>query len=226
MQFRAVLFDAGDILFDATDWRRWLFEELRTLGKASTYRALWDPWDERYLPKAHLGRAQWDDLFRQYMNEIGVTGDRFFWLQNKSQEKQKELYPTRKAFSGVPETLARMRDRGVKTGVLSDTESSADKVTASLGRLGMEGMFDAVVTSIDIGFCKPAPEAFRAALRALGTGAKDTVFVAHDPDEILGAADFGLDVIAFNSHDPRGATWVAARFEEIADIVLGNGSRT
>lgn len=220
MRFQAAIFDAGDILFDATDWRRWLFECLKTAGKAASYSELFDPWDERYLPQAHLGKAGWDDLFRDYMLERGLTAEEFAELLAHSERKKKELYAKREAFPGVRETLRRLKEAGVRTAVLTDSESPAPRAMKSLEALGIGEYFDALVSSVDIGVCKPSPVAFDAALAALDTKKENAVFIAHDPDEILGARDHGLAVIAFNSHDPRGATWVVELFTEIADLIL------
>jgi HAD superfamily hydrolase (TIGR01509 family) len=223
VRFRAAIFDAGDLLYDATDWRRWLVDELAARGIPKTYDELWDPWDERFLPAAHLGRATWEGQFAAYMAELGVTGAAFSDLTAKSEATKRALYPTRRMFPGVRETLDRLRAAGMRLAVLSDSESPAPKVRAGLDDLGLAGCFDAVVASIDIGARKPEPAAYAAALSALRATVDEAVFVGHDADEIRGARDFGLAVVAFNARDPEGADFLAGSFPAIADILLKGG---
>ena len=223
MRYRAAIFDAGDLLFDASRWRRWLLAELVGRGLPSSYDALWDPWDERFLPHAHLGKRTWAELFAAYIGELGITGEAYRSLYEKSEAQKEAIYAAREPFPGVPETLDRLRAAGVKLAVLSDSESPAPAVRKLLDGLGIGGRFDAVVASVDIGARKPEPAAYAAAVEALGVAKGETVFVAHDADEIRGARDFGLAVIAFNARDPEGAAFVAETFPRIADWILGEG---
>ncbi|GAG39702.1 unnamed protein product, partial [marine sediment metagenome] len=84
--------------------------------------------------------------------------------------------------------------------VLSDTESDEKNARRMLSSLGIEQYFDAVVTSRDIGYAKPAREAYQAAADALGVAPDRCGFVGHDADELAGAKEVGLCAIAYNSH--------------------------
>ena len=39
---RGLVFDMGDVLFDATVWRRWLLQQLQRMGLQAGYRSFFD----------------------------------------------------------------------------------------------------------------------------------------------------------------------------------------
>ncbi|MHB1489368.1 MAG: HAD family hydrolase [Cellulomonas sp.] len=61
-------------------------------------------------------------------------------------------------------------------GIVSNTHDE-DLVRAHLRGLGAAGLVDVVVTSVDVGWRKPHPAIYAAALNALGVDARDAVFV-------------------------------------------------
>ena len=94
---------------------------------------------------------------------------------------------------GVPALLAELRERGRRLALVSNTHS-AEMVRGHLAAMGIADAFDAVVTSVEVGYRKPRPEIFTAALEALGVEAVDAVFVgdSYHPD-FVGPTRMGMD---------------------------------
>ena len=67
---------------------------------------------------------------------------------------------------GALETLAALRHRGYRLGMISNTMSSLD-IPRSVEEFGWQGYFEAVILSSGVKVRKPAPEPFLAAARAL-----------------------------------------------------------
>jgi putative hydrolase of the HAD superfamily len=67
-----------------------------------------------------------------------------------------------------PGVLAGLRERGIKVGVLSNTTWSREWHESIFERDGLLDLIDAAVYTSEIPWTKPHPEAFRAALRAVG----------------------------------------------------------
>jgi putative hydrolase of the HAD superfamily len=66
----------------------------------------------------------------------------------------------------------------------------------SLDLLGIRPRLAAAVVSAEVGFVKPRPEPFRAALRALGAAAGECVFVGDNPAaDVAGAAALGMRTV-------------------------------
>ena len=219
MRFKGVLFDAGDILYDATPWRRWLAVELSRRGQRTSYPELVDRW-EALLVDVYTGRANYWERFDQLATEAGVPATELDELRAAARDKGKAVQAERQPSPGAPAALRALRSEGFRLGVLSDTEASADRVREGLDQLGFDGLFDAVVTSRDLGHAKPEPEAFKAAAESIGLALAECAFVAHDVDELEGAQAVGLYAIGYHPHPNAPTDVTIASFEELTDILL------
>ena len=108
--------------------------------------------------------------------------------------------------------LSELRRRGIKIGVLSNTMWPRGAHEQIFVRDGVYDLIDGAVYSSEIPWVKPHPEAFRAAMRAVGvTDPAACVFVGDRPfDDIHGAKSAGMravlvpnsDVPAFAAAEP------------------------
>ncbi|MHC4310104.1 MAG: HAD family hydrolase [Planctomycetota bacterium] len=217
MKIKNIIFDMGDIFFDATIWRKWLTESLQSLGVKIDYETLCRKWDQK-LVEVYLGKRNYWDRFAELLSELGLSQDQTEDTIQASQKKAREI-ENRVLFDGVAETLSRLKEKGIRLAILSDTESHEERVRQRLADLNIEQYFDVVLTSIDIGYIKPEPQAFEAVLRKLNSSKKESVFVGHDLDELQGALDFGIDCIAYNYNENVPATYHIERFDKLLDIV-------
>jgi putative hydrolase of the HAD superfamily len=93
--------------------------------------------------------------------------------------------------------LRGLRERGLRVGVLSNTIWSREYHERVLARDGVLDLVDGAVFSSEIAYVKPHPEAFRAALDAVGvTDAARAVFVGDRLfDDVHGAAAVGMRTV-------------------------------
>lgn len=102
--------------------------------------------------------------------------------------------------------LAALRDRGIKVGVLSNTLWTRRFHEEVFRRDGVLHLVDGAVYSSEIAYTKPHPEAFRAAMAAVGVDdPAAVVFVGDRPyDDISGAKNVGMrGVLVPHSAIPR-----------------------
>ena len=94
-------------------------------------------------------------------------------------------------------TLSRLRERGLALGVLSSTGWPGAWHEEFLRRDGVLELFDACVWTSDLDWTKPHPEAFRAAMTAVGaTDPARCVYVGDRPyDDIAGAKGVGMRAV-------------------------------
>lgn len=91
----------------------------------------------------------------------------------------------------VVEALARMR-RAVRVGLVSNYPCGRT-LRRSLEKEGIRELLDPIVVSGDVGFVKPHPEPFDAALRALAVRPENVLFVGDRWDmDMLGARKLGM----------------------------------
>jgi putative hydrolase of the HAD superfamily len=97
----------------------------------------------------------------------------------------------------VPGLFAGLRERGIRIGVLSNTLWPRVEHERVFRRDGVLDLIDAAVYTSEIRWTKPHPEAFRAALAALGVAdPARAVFVGDRPwDDIHGARQVGMRAV-------------------------------
>lgn len=215
-----LVFDAGDVLFDATLWRRWLYRLLSQMGPRTDYQRFFGVWDRDFLDDVHRGCRRFDEAFYDFLLTVGLTSGQADEVQAASNAKRRELDSTARTFPGVRQTLACLHASGVKLGVLQDSNLPADELEECLDQIGLTNVFEAVVSSYDLGCTKPDRACYLAVLNQMSLSPSECAFVGHDRDELAGAAEAGMRTIAFNHGADAEAERYAQRFEELVAITL------
>ncbi len=108
----------------------------------------------------------------------------------------------------VPGLLRSLRADGIRVGVLSNTMWPRSRHEQVFGRDGVLDLIDGAVYSSEIEWTKPHPEAFRAAMTAVGADDPAAcVFVGDRPyDDVYGAKQAGMRAVLIgNSEVPAFA---------------------
>ena len=111
--------------------------------------------------------------------------------QGNTYEDSAELQPN----PGLRELLARLRQKGIRTGVVSST--SARLILAALNRMGLTGQFDVVLCGDMIRRRKPDPEGYRRAMELLGVRPEDCAVIEDSPAGIRAGLAAGAYVLGF-----------------------------
>ena len=94
---------------------------------------------------------------------------------------------------GVAELLAALRQRGIRSGVISNLGWTGEALTDRLHRLLPEHNFEFVIASSDYGVRKPNPLIFRAALARANLSPENVWFCGDQIDaDVFGAQAAGL----------------------------------
>jgi putative hydrolase of the HAD superfamily len=123
--------------------------------------------------------------------------------------------------------LDMLRADGVRVGVCSNAPYRVRSLHAQVAFLGLDTHLDAVTFSADVGWRKPSPRIFAAALRALGTEASATVMVGDsEVHDIAGAHAAGMRAVLLRKTAARAATAadaVIAALGELTDALRSMG---
>jgi putative hydrolase of the HAD superfamily len=96
-------------------------------------------------------------------------------------------------YADTIETLADVRRRGMKIGLVSNTVWPGALHKEDLERFGVIEFFDHLLFSSDLGVRKPHPQIFQAALEALNVAPQEAVFVGDRvPEDVDGAKRVGM----------------------------------
>lgn len=118
---------------------------------------------------------------------------------------------------GIPELLARLRGRGLRLAVVSNSNGT---VAELMRTVGFAGHLDAVIDSGAVGVEKPDPRIFELAAAALGVRPAEAVHVGDLYSvDVLGARAAGCRAILL---DPVGA-WPALDCPKAADLAAAVG---
>jgi putative hydrolase of the HAD superfamily len=117
--------------------------------------------------------------------------------------------------------LSGLRERGIKTGLLSNTHWPREWHERWLARDGVLELIDERVYTSDLEHTKPHPEAFRAVLGALGVEPSAAVFVGDRPvDDISGAKALGMRAVLIpNSEVPGHPVAPDARITSLSQLM-------
>ncbi len=89
-------------------------------------------------------------------------------------------------------------DAELNLGVATNLNRSAAALRADLVRLRLDGVFDCVLTSLDLQRYLPDEHCLGQALSTLNCSAEETLYVGHDTRELSAARACGLAAVGFN----------------------------
>ena len=215
-----LLFDTCDVLYDATVWRRWLLQLLTRLGLHTNYRSFYRVWDQDFMADVHRGRREFQEAFRTFLLTAGLSPAQIDEVEAACQARRRQWETTARPLPGVKTTLCRLHAAGVVLGAVCNSEYPALVLSQRLGRFGLGGLFTTLISSIDLEQIKPEAVCYRTALDAMKLRADQVAFVGHDAQELAGAAEVGMQTIAFNYDNDAQADVFMARFEELIELVI------
>jgi HAD superfamily hydrolase (TIGR01509 family) len=98
---------------------------------------------------------------------------------------------------GAGDMLRRLRDLGLRTVIVSNTDwRDAEIYRRDLAGLGLAGLLDAIVTSVDVGRRKPDPAVFAVAIEQAGCEARDCVMIGDlEEKDVLPALALGMRAV-------------------------------
>ncbi|NIO19730.1 MAG: TIGR02253 family HAD-type hydrolase [Candidatus Aenigmarchaeota archaeon] len=125
-----------------------------------------------------------------------------------------------KPYPGTVKTLVRLKEKGLKLGIVSDAPSF--KGWVRLVEMGIEDLFDVVVTLEDTGKEKPSRIPFMEAVKKLGIKPENILFVGDRPGrDIKGAKATGMRTVFAKYGDLEGIKKSGADYEieKITDLL-------
>ncbi|MYH68072.1 MAG: HAD family hydrolase [Dehalococcoidia bacterium] len=134
--------------------------------------------------RREIVRLALDRLGLPYSPAAEAMADRFTELRHKAI----------KLFPDATDTLQRLKDSGVRLGLLTNGNSASQR--GKIARFGLEPFFDHIQIEEEFGLGKPEARAFRNALARLDAEAEDAWMVGDNLEaDILGAQQVGVHAI-------------------------------
>jgi len=195
---RACVFDAYGTLFDVAAAARTCSAEL---GEKSS--ALSSLWREKQLQYTWLRALQ-----GRHADFWQVTGEALdFALETLRlsgsglRDRLLSLYLTLDVFPEVRDTLARLKQAGMRTAILSN--GSPHMLQAAVEGARIAHLVDAVLSVEEVGIYKPHPRVYQLAVERLGLEAGAIAFQSSNAWDAWAASAFGMRVVWCNRYDQR-----------------------
>jgi HAD superfamily hydrolase (TIGR01549 family) len=219
-RLRGVLFDAGGTLVKVHTER--LAEALRVRGH-DPYElddAFWRTLvllDAEFGPSAGSHKDWWPHWLSRLAEHSSVPLE---VLRDAWREADDQLHLWDEPIPGAAEALRRLREGGLRLGVVSNADG---RVAEALGRAGLADLLEVIVDSAVVGVAKPDPKIFSYALDPLALAPHETWYLG---DTVVYDAA-GADAAGLTSWviDHRGLHTVAhprrvSTLAEFADAAL------
>ncbi len=147
------------------------------------------------LARFPLGKRSPDEkmaLYARYheiiLKEAGIEATRELLLTLLG--KMQQFKPKLVLFDDVAPALTDLQSRGLILGLISNVDSD---ITPMLHELGLNSWLQVVVTSQEVGYNKPQPEIFQAALKQARVRASEALYVGDQYRiDIVGAKNAGI----------------------------------
>jgi len=203
---RAVIFDMDGVIVDSEPYSmQALLEILQEYGIQPTVEDL----------QRSFGRRVRDD-FARYFQQYGATADVGEAIARKHARYYRLAAGHLRAFPGVMLLIARLRRCGYRLGLASSGDHT--KIAFGLNALGLDGVFDLVVSGDDVTQGKPDPEIYRTVARRLAVHPAECVVIEDAPAGVQAAKSAGMHCIAITNTVPpaqlQGADLIVDSLED------------
>jgi putative hydrolase of the HAD superfamily len=240
MNIQAILFDINGTLIDIqTDEGS---EEIyRGISHFLTYQGIyvhrWEVRDEYFRLMEEQRRASGEtfpefdavELWREFLRRrkeacYALPPEKLAWMPIFLAEMYRGV--SRFRLQLYPEVKTALDELGqrFKLAALSDAQSAWAR--PEMRAVGIEGYFQPIIVSGDLGFRKPDKRIFEAALNGLDLPPKNVVFVGNDMyRDIYGAKQFGMKTVFFSSNQGRQTAngvepdYIIYRFAELGQAI-------
>ncbi len=210
---KALFFDAGDILYYRPRKNEHLNQFLS--GRVIYPAPNLDTEKERLKNLAFMGQIKRHDYYEQVIRLYGIQAPEEIAEGISAISLDDD---TVEILEGVPETIVELKQRGFILGIITDTAMPYSKKLEWFDEFGFGDVWDAVISSRELGMRKPDPSMYEMALTQAGVDPTQAIFIGHKKSELDGARSVGMKTIAFNYDRDATADFYIDNFCELLDI--------
>ncbi|HET9903339.1 MAG TPA: haloacid dehalogenase type II [Xanthobacteraceae bacterium] len=195
---RVCVFDAYGTLFDYASAAAKCRD---ALGDAfAAFTALWRDKQLQYTWLRSLQRRH-ADFWQVTGDALDYTLETFGLADSALRDRLMACYLELDVFPEVPATLARLRDAGLRTAILSNGTPAMLRAAVDHARIG--GLLDAVISVEEAGVFKTDPRVYQLALDRFALPAAAISFQSSNAWDAYAASAFGLRVVWCNRYGQK-----------------------
>lgn len=159
-----------------------------------------DPYNKWLSDHNYKREGNWREISDRYDRGMISSVDYLNELSSESgiaAADIKDAFVNTNAFDDEVVALLSVLKSNYKVGLLSN--AGGPGLRRILQEKGIEGIFDEIIISGEVGYIKPEREIFEIALQKLDVQAGEAIFIDDNPQNIDGADQLGIHTILFTS---------------------------
>ena len=214
-KIKAIFFDAGDVLYHRPEKGKTLNEflekkNIQTLPNFEVEK-------KKIRDLAFSGQIRRHVYYEQVIKLYGITAPDDIAEGISAMHQDDDIV---EIIAGAADTIIQLKAQGFLLGIITDTAMPFSKKLEWFDQHGFGRLWDTVISSKDIGICKPSPTLYQMALEQTGVTPDQAVFVGHKTSELEGAKAIGLKTIAFNCDPDADADFYIDKIGNLLQVPL------
>lgn len=212
-----IVFDAPDVFYDATLWRRWMFQLLVRMRVVADYAEFHGRW-EMHLTDVNCGRREFGEALQSFLLGYGLSWAQIDEIEAASRIQRQTLEVEVRPLPGVVAAIRALNQQRVPLVAWADVPLTSAKLAERLDRVLPRAEFHAVVTSFEVECSQPDGECYRCMRELFANSAGRILYVGHDAVHLAAARHAGMLTAAL-SYLPAGEVeFSLPRLEDLAEI--------
>lgn len=152
--------------------------------------------DDTFWTSEEETSSVWVGMYSLLCRELGIVEEAAMLARRVYDEFGKAS--RWRLYDDVVPAVQRLKDRGIRVGVISNWDG---RLVRLLGELGVGSMLDTIVSSADVGLRKPDPRIFELACERLSVLPTEAAHVGdHHYADLLGARALGMKAVLIDRY--------------------------
>ena len=159
--------------------------------------------------------------FKEIFELLGIKNED---LEELEKRYWKMINSNIKEFPGAREVIKKLREKGLKIGIITDSDGAPEFKDERIRKFGFHELVDFVLKSDEVGYNKPSPIIFEKALEKLGLKPEEVLVVGDDaPRDLSTPKSMGMRTVWINhggkSIDGNYIDYEIRNIQELIEII-------
>ncbi|MGV8141782.1 MAG: HAD-IA family hydrolase [Candidatus Woesearchaeota archaeon] len=220
--FKVIIFDMDDTLIDFRKRKKILIEEsvkaMVNAGLKENVNELISEFNKFYWDTGIEDQKIFEKFLIKKYNHVDYK-----ILAHAIIAYRRANAPLLKPYPHVTEVLGMLKEKKMKLALLSDAPKL--NVYTRLVEVGMDDIFDIIITADDVGAIKPSPLGFKKIMKTFDVEASECLMVGDSPArDVIGAKNVGMKICLakYSCYEDVQADYSINSIQELLDILKEN----
>ncbi len=207
-----LLLCAEEILYDSTDWWRWVVQQLVRHGVCCQYDTIYPVWRRDYLDGVNDRRWDYWEAFHRFLRSLGCSQALAEELACAARPRRKHFMASVRAIPEMRSVVARLLAANLRLFVLSCAPVPADDLEQRLRNVGWTREFSVVTSAWHYGRAASDARLYAELANDWQVLPHEVAVVGRDPAEVAAAVLAGMRGITYA---PVGSAWQHLRISHL-----------